>query len=343
MKQLLVVIVCFLSFSISSLAQTSETFDIATFQPPNGWKKQNKEGVVIFITSNQQKGTYAMITLYGSGESSGNAKSDFEGDWQEFIAGQLGIKGKPKIEPIKNSDGWDVVTGGTAFENEMGTSAVILSTYTGYGKKFSMAAVFNSQDDLPAIEVFASSVELKKTASSAQPVPVNHDGNASIQGTWGASASGVQKYDDYKNPYAVNQYGYIVRQYTFNENGTYSYVSKTFQMTVDKLLLVKENGTFQISGSNIIVSPQNSVIQAWSKKDGTDKWGRLLTTQNRPLEKVTYQFTKHYFSGIQVWNLVLQAGSATERDGPFSSNNTFTNAWYYAPLSSNNPTIELPR
>jgi hypothetical protein len=78
MKQLLFVIVCFLSLSISSLAQTSETFDIATFQPPSGWKKQSKDGVVIFNTSDQQKGTYAMITLYESGESSGKAKSDFE-------------------------------------------------------------------------------------------------------------------------------------------------------------------------------------------------------------------------------------------------------------------------
>lgn len=342
MKQLLVVIACFLSFSISSLAQTSETFDIATFQPPTGWKKQNRDGVVSFTTANELKRTYAIIMVYGSGESSGNAKSDFEGDWQEFIAGQLKIKGKPETEPVRNSDGWEVVTGGTSFENEMGTAAVILSTYTGYGKKFSMAAIFNSQDDMPAIEVFASSVKLKKTASSIQAVPVNKEDNASIHGTWAASASGVQKYDDYKNPYAVNQYGYIVRQYTFNENGTYSFVSKAFQMTFDKLLLVKESGTFQISGSNITVSPQKSVIQAWTKKDGADKWGRLLTTQTRPLEKATYRFTKHYFSGIQVWNLVLQAGSATERDGPFSSNSTFTNAWYYAPLSSNNPAIELP-
>jgi hypothetical protein len=58
--------------------------------------------------------------------------------------------------------------------------------------------------------------------------------------------------------------------------------------------------------------------------------------------EVTYQFTKHYFSGIQVWNLVLQAQKATERDGPFSSNTTFPNAWYYAAISSNNPVIELP-
>ena len=154
--------------------------------------------------------------------------------------------------------------------------------------------------------------------------------------------SGSVRADDYKNPYSVNNYGYSKAQYTFNSDGTYSFVSKTFRMTLDKILLVKESGTFQFNGNNITINPQKSVIEAWSKRDGTDKWGRLLTRQNRTLERVTYRFTKHYFSGIQLWNLVLQADKATERDGPFSSNTTFSNAWYYAPISSNNPVIELP-
>jgi hypothetical protein len=138
-------VVCLLTFSFSSLAQSTETFDISTFQSPIGWKKQSKDGVLIFNTSNQQKNTYAMIMLYASGESSGNAKSDFESDWQQFIDGQLGVKNKPQLEPAKNVEGWESITGAAAFENEMGTSAVILNTFSGYGKTFSMAAIFNSQ------------------------------------------------------------------------------------------------------------------------------------------------------------------------------------------------------
>jgi hypothetical protein len=343
MKQLLIVIVCFLSFSISSLAQTSETFDIATFQPPNGWKKQNKGRVIIFSTFNEQKGTYAMITLYGSGESSGNAKTDFEADWQQFVVGQFRIKSKPQTEPAKNAEGWEIITGGAAFENEQGTAVVALNTFSGFGKTFSLAAIFNSQDSVPAIEAFISSIKLRKPETNLQPAQATTNSTASILGTWGMGASGSVRYDDYKNPNSVNGYGYSNAQYTFNSNGTYSFVSKTFRMTFDKILLVKESGTFQISGNNITINPQKSVIEAWSKRDGIDKWGRLLTTQNRTLERVTYQFTRHYFSGIQLWNLVLQADQATQRDGPFSGNTTFSNAWYYAPISSNNPVIELPR
>jgi len=341
-KQLSFVIICLLSFSINSSAQTSETFDIATFQSPSGWKRLTKDGVVIFNTLNQQRGTYAIITLYRSGESSGNAKSDFEGDWQQFIVGQLGIKNKPQMEPARNVDGWEIISGGAAFENEQGTSAVILNTFSGYGKTFSLAAIFNNQDNVPAIEAFISSIKLKKPETSSLPAPVGNNSSASILGTWGMGTSGSVRADDYKNPYSVNNYGYSKAQYTFNSDGTYSFVSKTFRMTLDKILLVKESGTFQFNGNNITINPQKSVIEAWSKRDGTDKWGRLLTRQNRTLERVTYRFTKHYFSGIQLWNLVLQADKATERDGPFSSNTTFSNAWYYAPISSNNPVIELP-
>jgi hypothetical protein len=340
MKQLLLLIVCFLFFFVSSSAQTSDTFDIAVFQPPPQWKKQTKDGVVIFSTLNEQKRTYAMITLYGSGESSGNAKNDFDSEWQQFIVRQLGIKGTPQIEPVENIQGWALVTGGTTFQNEQGTSAVILRTYSGYGKTFSVTAIFNSQDHLPAIEVFAASIKLRKPETRPQPAPVNNGNAVSIVGTWGKSAGAHMSYGD---PVAAGMAGYSKDQYTFNEDGSYTFVSKTFRMSFDKLLLIKENGSYQISGDTLKISPSKSVIQAWSKRDGGDNWGRLLTTQNRTLEPVTYRFTKHYFSGIQVWNLVLQADRPTQRDGPFSNNTTFNNAWYYAPLSPNNPVIELPR
>ena len=338
-QQLLFLIICFLSFCVSSLAQTSETFDIATFQAPDGWKKQSKDGVVLFSTSNQQKGTYALLTLYASGASSGNAKSDFESDWQQFIAGQLQITGKPALEPATTEEGWATITGGTNFENDLGKSAVILKTYSGYGRAFSCAAMFNSQDDLKAIEAFVASLKLRKPETNSQPAPAVNNSSASILGTWGQNLGAHMTYGD---PVAAGMAGYSKDQYTFNANGTYTFVSKTFRMAYDKILFVKENGTYEINGDSLSIKPQKSVIQAWSKLNGGDKFGRLLTSQNRNLETVTYRFTKHYFSGIDQWQLVLQADKPTERDGPFSTFTLFPNAWYYKPISANNPVIDLP-
>ena len=36
----------------NSVAQASETFDIATFQPPKGWQRQASENAIQFSTSN---------------------------------------------------------------------------------------------------------------------------------------------------------------------------------------------------------------------------------------------------------------------------------------------------
>ena len=56
MKPILVLIVCFLSLSANSFAQTTETFDIATFQPPKGWKKQDKgASFVIFRPTTRER------------------------------------------------------------------------------------------------------------------------------------------------------------------------------------------------------------------------------------------------------------------------------------------------
>ncbi len=336
MKQILSLFLCLVAFSITAPAQDSDTFDIASFHLPIGWKKQIKDGIVIFSTSNEQKGTYAMITLYGSGESSGNAKSDFENDWQEFIVRQLAVKTKPEFEPAKKAEGWEIITGGASFENEMGTSAVILNTFSGYGKTFSLAAIFNSQDNLPAIDAFISSLKLKKPDANSQQSPANKNDNASIIGTWGISV--VVPYRSGTEGTA----GSNIKQYTFNANGTYSFYIKTFRFSYDKLLLTRENGTYQIRGNNITINPQKSVIEAWSKKDGTNNWGKLVSTQNKTVEKTTYQFTKHYSVGMQEWNLVLQANKETQRDGHYNGGTLFSNAWIYS-TPCDKCLIELPR
>lgn len=95
-----------------------------------------------------------MVVLYRSGASSGNSNSDFAADWQQFIAGQLGVKDKAQVEPVKKVQGWEVITGGAAFQNEQGANAVILNTYSGFGRAFSIAIVFNSQDYISAVEAF---------------------------------------------------------------------------------------------------------------------------------------------------------------------------------------------
>lgn len=333
MKSILFLALCFLFFSNTSLAQASETFDIATFQPPAGWKKQNKLGVVIFSTSNEQKGTYAMITLYPSGISSGNPKIDFETDWQEFVAGQMGVKTKPEFEPAKTAESWAIITGSAAFENDLGPAAVLMNTYSGHGRAFSAAVVFNSPDYVPSIEAFAASIKLKKPEPTAGRQTEQGTDAVAVVGIWGATSSD-------QSSFAVNHgiSGYITRQYTFYPNGTYEFLGKLFAYTSRELLFTKETGTYQLNGNSLTISPQRSVIQAYTKATvigangrpaETDNWGKLVSTQSRPIEKVTYRISKVYMSGTEKWQLRLESAKPTGRDGPFTGSSTFPNTWFY--------------
>ena len=158
----------------------------------------------------------------------------------------------------------------------------------------------------------------------------------SIIGTWGISVV---------VPYRRDQEGTAgsnVRQYTFNADGTYNFYIKTFRYSVVELSLTRETGTYRINGNNLTINPQKSVIEAWSKKDGTDKWGQLISSQNRPLEKTTYQFTKHYSVGMQHWAVVLQANKETKRDGYYNGDTLFSNAWIYNPVTCKDCFIKLP-
>jgi len=154
-------------------------------------------------------------------------------------------------------------------------------------------------------------------------------GNSPILGTWNATASD-------QSSFRVNNgvMNYITRQYTFNPDGTYNFVSKAFDPLMDKILLGRENGTYQINGTNLTINPEKSILEAWSKKEGRDEWDKFLSSENVPLEIINYQFTKRYFSGIKEWSLVLQADKVTHRDGQFSGSSAFSNAWIYSPPCS---------
>ena len=323
--------------STTSLLAQKETFDLATYTIPTGWKKTSTtKNVVSYLVTNNQKGTYCQIGVYASTTSKGNLQADFESEWQELIVKTYKPTTKPTLTPAGSENGWDTQGGAAPFEFNGAQSVAMLITGTSSGRCMSIVILTNAEAYQGEIENFLASVDLQKIETTSPPVSKPND-NPSILGIWTMSSSD-------QSSWRVNNgvMNYIKRQYTLNENGTYTFITKTFDPLVNNILLGKESGTFQISGNNLTINPQKSVLEAWSKKDGTDKWGTFISTQNIALEKVTYQFTMHYLSGIQEWNLVLQAAAPTKREGPFSSNSTFSNAYYYSPISTSHPVIDLP-
>jgi hypothetical protein len=336
MKKIFTIIL--FSMLLSNVFAQKETFDIITYTPPAGWKKEVTENIIKFIITNKMNNTWCQIGIIKSTISKGNIEKDFESEWQELVVNNFKPADAPKLNEVHETDGWKIKDGAVKFKFNSADAMAMLTTISGFDRCASIVVTTNSQDYFKDIDALLKSVEFKKMESAKQPpVTVNNSVDASIIGTWGANASDQSSYR-VKN----GVMNYITRQYTLNANGTYSFVSKAYDPLMDKILLGKENGKYQISGNNLTIIPEKSVLEAWSKKDGRDEWGKLINTQNITPEKVNYQFTKQYFEGNQKWNLVLQAGKETQRDGPFSGNSTFLNAWYYGPISANNKVIELP-
>ncbi|MEI6667093.1 MAG: lipocalin family protein [Acidobacteriota bacterium] len=341
----LLVAVAALSSPADVLAQKS-TYDLVTFTPPSGWQKDVKDNSTLYTAVDQKSRNWCRIGIVKSTISKGTIERDFASEWQELMVRNYKISEvpqAPKTGGVRAADGWAMKAGGGTFTFENGSARAMLTTMSGFGRCVSIVVTTNSDMYARDIEAFLSSVELNKPDMAARPDPAtqpvagNAGPGASIVGTWGTTSSD-------QSAYAVNNgiNGYITRQYTFSADGTYVFYIKTFQYYLDKLLLTRERGTYLISGNTIRISPQQSVIEAWSKKDDADKWGRLLTTETRTLETTTYQFTKHYFSGVQTWSLVLQADKVTQRDGPFSGGTAFKSAWIYSPPCSQ-CYIELPK
>ena len=292
MKKIIAIILVFIA--TSSLAQQKETFDLATYTVPQGWKKvDGGNGVIGYAITNNLTGTYCQIAIYKSMGTMGNAQLDFDTEWNDLIVKPYKPTAKPEMVPGVTEEGWEAKAGVAPFDYSGGKSIAMLVTMSGYATRMSIVILTNTEDYQTEIENFLGSVDLKKpetttsgqTGISQQTTPITNDDKNSILGTWGMNAS---------TPYRSGTEGiagYTIRQYTFNANGTYHFYIKTFRYSFNKLLLTRETGTYQISGSNLTVIPQKSEIEAWSKKDGTDKWGTLLSTQSKALEKVTYQFT----------------------------------------------------
>src|SRR5688500_5858594 len=134
MKRLLFLTICLLSFSVYSLAQTSETFDIATFQSPKNWHKRASESSIQFSTEDKATGIYCLITLFKSIPGSGDSKENFNIAWEKVVKGVVNVSTAPQMAPSNNREDWALEAGFGPFEKGGEKGVALLYTISGYGK-----------------------------------------------------------------------------------------------------------------------------------------------------------------------------------------------------------------
>jgi hypothetical protein len=305
-----------------------ETYDLLTFTAPAKWIKEISNNNITYTISDKKNDTWCRINIIKSTISKGDIEADFESEWQEIIVKSYKPTDKPTASEVQETDGrlndtvgqgWKIKAGNAKFIFSSKDAMVMLLTASGYGRCVSIVTVTNSQNYLTDIEALLTSVSLIKPDINSSTVSTNNNNN-SVVGTW-TKVSNDQDDTHVKNGVA----GYIQRQYTFKSDGTYIHYIKTFSFFTD-ILFTKETGTYQVNGNNISITPQKTIIESWSKKEGRDEWGKLLSAQKSNMEKVAYQFTIDFNATIKRTNLVLKASNITNRDGHFDRDNQ----WFYS-------------
>jgi hypothetical protein len=291
---------------------------------------QKAAEAVQFAKEDKATGAFCVVTLYRSVDAETDSRANFNVAWNALVNEILKTKVKPQIGAPGIKDGWTAEAGLAPVDTPDLKGAALLTTFTGGSKLISVLVLTNSDTFQKEIETIVDSIKLPPAkpvaAQGTAPATPAAGDSARLIGKWQRASSGMPAYGD---PVAWGTAGYTKSRYEFKADGTYIYTERSFRMMMQTILIVREDGKYTLNGNTITVTPQTSTISSYKKDGGVDALGALVKTQNRQLETATYKFNFHFFEGIKEWNLVLQADRTTQRDGPFSNNTTFSNAWYF--------------
>lgn len=306
----------------------SAKFDVATYTAPAGWAVDKDENAIRF--TKESGGNFCVISLTKAVDGLGDAAKDFDALWKGMATDGLNAGAPQQRGKSGAKNGWQSELGLGSFDKEGLKGAALLTTFSGNGKVVAVLAITNSDGFESDIEKFIDSVQLPPItttkAPAARAASTNTGDAAKLVGRWQRSSSGSPSYAD---PASWGTAGYTKSRYEFKADGTYLYTERSFRYSYQNIIVVRENGRYSLSGTTLTITPAKSTITAYVKAGGVDALGAVVSSKPRPLETISYKYTFHYFSGIQEWNLVLQADSPTQRDGAFSTLQVFNNAWYF--------------
>src|SRR6187551_1403023 len=107
----------FLSTGNYLIAQ-QQTFDIATYTAPSGWKKQSSQTSIQYSKENATANAYCIIMLFKAIPTDQNAKVNFDAAWQTVVKETVSVTAQPEMQPSATENGWEVKSGYAPFEND---------------------------------------------------------------------------------------------------------------------------------------------------------------------------------------------------------------------------------
>ncbi|MBL7730399.1 MAG: hypothetical protein JNM88_04410 [Chitinophagaceae bacterium] len=151
-----------------SVAAQNETFDISTYTPPKGWKKEKSESAVQFTKEDAAKGTYCIITLMKAVPGTASSKENFDAAWDNVVKEMVKVSAAPEMQPPAKENGWEAQSGYAPFESEGTKGIVLLVTSSSPEEMVNIIIMTNTDVYESEMTAFLGSV------SFAAPKPVSN-------------------------------------------------------------------------------------------------------------------------------------------------------------------------
>ena len=131
MKRIPFAVFCFLVSAGVLLAQSLETFDIATYRLPAGWQKQADQNSLQIATEDRTDSTFCLITMIKSIPSLDSPRKSFEASWETIVKEAVTVSTAPQMLPVENKAGWQALSGFAPFEKNGEKGIAVLLNISG--------------------------------------------------------------------------------------------------------------------------------------------------------------------------------------------------------------------
>jgi len=312
MNQSFRILIALLLMSIGNFAQSTETFDISSFQPPKGWAKQVGTDSVQFSVEDKTAGTFCLISLFKSLPGLSSPKENFDAAWSAIVKETVSVSAAPQMMPADNKGEWILAGGFAPFEKDGVKGVAVLYTASGYGRMVNALVLTNTQVYETAATAFLQSISFKKPPEENRPqAPVASNGSQpSLAGNFWKQA-GIR---GGMLGHAGLSTASFSKTYQFFSDNTYKFWREDMQLAAPKYYLESEEGTYKVTGNTLVITPRKSSFSQHrlTKEEPPIKSGNL------PLSAAQYAF--EFWLHDDNWALLLSPldGNETKRDGTFS-------------------------
>jgi hypothetical protein len=152
-------------FTAAILFAQKQTYDLVSYTPPAGWKKEEQTNLTVYTKTDNKKNSWCRIFIVKSTTSKGSIEEDFESEWQELVVKNYKPAEAPQAQEVQETDGWKIKAGVGKFVFNNKDAMVIITTASGYGRCVSIFAITNSEDYTVDITNVLESVEMIKPST----------------------------------------------------------------------------------------------------------------------------------------------------------------------------------